>query len=68
VTIDAMGCQVEIADKIVAHKADYLLPKGNRWKPTSRTTPHRPAAEFVCKSPPSRRAMAYRDVRLRRLR
>jgi len=25
VTIDAMGCQVEIADKIVAHKADYLL-------------------------------------------
>src|ERR1700737_1494490 len=30
VTIDAMGCQVEIADKIVAHKADYLLPlKGN---------------------------------------
>src|SRR6266496_3651886 len=26
VTIDAMGCQVEIADKIVAHKADYLLP------------------------------------------
>ena len=25
VTIDAMGCQVEIADKIVAHKSDYLL-------------------------------------------
>jgi hypothetical protein len=25
VTIDAIGCQVEIADKIVAHKADYLL-------------------------------------------
>src|ERR1700736_3851254 len=26
-----MGCQVEIADKIVAHKADYLLPlKGNQ--------------------------------------
>lgn len=25
VTIDAMGCQVEIADKIVAHKADYVL-------------------------------------------
>jgi hypothetical protein len=24
VTIDAMGCQVEIADKIVANKADYL--------------------------------------------
>jgi len=31
VTIDAMGCQVEIADKIVAHRADYLLPlKGNQ--------------------------------------
>jgi predicted transposase YbfD/YdcC len=25
VTIDAMGCQVDIAAKIVAHKADYLL-------------------------------------------
>ncbi len=26
-----MGCQVEIADKIVAHKADYLLSlKGNQ--------------------------------------
>lgn len=25
VTIDAMGCQVEIADKIREHKADYLL-------------------------------------------
>jgi hypothetical protein len=31
VTIDAMGCQVAIADKIVAHKADYLLAlKGNQ--------------------------------------
>ena len=31
VTIDAMGCQVEIAAKIVAHKADFLLPlKGNQ--------------------------------------
>ena len=31
VTIDAMGCQVEIADKIVAHKADYVLAlKGNQ--------------------------------------
>jgi hypothetical protein len=25
VTIDAMGCQVAIADEIVEHKADYLL-------------------------------------------
>jgi predicted transposase YbfD/YdcC len=31
VTIDAMGCQVEIADKIVAHKADYVLAlEGNQ--------------------------------------
>src|SRR6516162_2331740 len=31
VTTDAMGCQVEIADKIVAHKADYVLAlKGNQ--------------------------------------
>ena len=31
VTIDAMGCQVDIAAKIVAHKADFLLPlKGNQ--------------------------------------
>jgi predicted transposase YbfD/YdcC len=31
VTIDAMGCQVEIANKIVAHKADFLLAlKGNQ--------------------------------------
>src|SRR4030088_3368865 len=31
VTIDAMGCQVEIADKIVAHKADYVLAlRGNQ--------------------------------------
>jgi predicted transposase YbfD/YdcC len=31
VTIDAIACQVEIADKIVDHKADYLLAlKGNQ--------------------------------------
>jgi len=31
VTIDAMGCQVAIADKIVEHKADYVLAlKGNQ--------------------------------------
>jgi predicted transposase YbfD/YdcC len=31
VTIDAMGCQVEIADRIVAHKADFMLAlKGNQ--------------------------------------
>ena len=26
ITIDAMGCQIEIAEKIVAQEADYLLP------------------------------------------
>jgi predicted transposase YbfD/YdcC len=31
VTIDAMGCQVAIADKIVAHKANFMLAlKGNQ--------------------------------------
>jgi predicted transposase YbfD/YdcC len=31
VTIDAMGCQVDIAETIVAHKAEYLLAlKGNQ--------------------------------------
>lgn len=31
VTIDAMGCQADIADKIVGHGADYLLAlKGNQ--------------------------------------
>src|SRR5947207_12191041 len=55
VTIDAMGCQVEIADKIVAHKADYLLAlKGNQ--PTLETDVEdyfrtAPAAELVCKHP-----------------
>jgi hypothetical protein len=35
VSIDAMGCQTEIADKVVAHGADYLLAlKGNQ--PTHR--------------------------------
>lgn len=54
VTIDAIGCQVGIADKIVKHKADYLLAlKGNQ--PTLeadvldyfRTAP---ATEFVAKT------------------
>jgi predicted transposase YbfD/YdcC len=36
VTIDAMGCQIEIADKVLAHGADYLLAlKGNQ--PTLET-------------------------------
>jgi len=54
VTIDAMGCQVEIADKIVSHKADYLLAlKGNQ--PTLEADVESyfdtaPAAELVSKS------------------
>jgi predicted transposase YbfD/YdcC len=54
VTIDAMGCQVEIADKIVAHKADYLLAlKGNQ--PTLETDVEdyfrtAPAAELITKT------------------
>ncbi len=54
VTIDAMGCQVEIADKIVAHKADYLLAlKGNQ--PTLETDVEdyfrtAPAVELVTKT------------------
>ena len=36
VTIDAMGTQTEIAETIIAHEADYLLPlKGNQ--PTLET-------------------------------
>jgi len=31
VSIDAIGCQVEIADKIVAHNADYLLALKDNW-------------------------------------
>ena len=54
VTIDAMGCQVAIADKIVAHEADYLLAlKGNQ--PTLETDVEdyfrtAPAAELVTKT------------------
>src|SRR5216684_4183344 len=54
VTIDAMGCQVEIADKIVAHKADYVLAlKGNQ--PTLETDTKdyfdtAPAAELEVKT------------------
>lgn len=55
VSIDAMGCQVDIADKIVAHKADYLLAlKGNQ--PTLEADVEdyfrtAPADELVCKKP-----------------
>ena len=54
VSIDAMGCQVEIADRIVAHKADYLLAlKGNQ--PTLEVDVEdyfrtAPAEQFVSKT------------------
>jgi len=55
VTIDAIGCQVDIADKIVAHKADFMLAlKGNQ--PTLETDVEdyfrtAPADELVSKKP-----------------
>jgi predicted transposase YbfD/YdcC len=54
VTIDAMGTQVEIAERICAHGADYLLPlKGNQ--PTLETDVGdyfrtAPASELVTKT------------------
>jgi len=54
VTIDAMGCQVDIAAKILEHQADFLLPvKGNQ--PTLETEiaayfETAPAEELVTKT------------------
>src|SRR5450631_2163781 len=54
ITIDAMGCQVDIADKIVAHKADYLLAlKGNQPTLEADVVDYfrtAPAAELVTKT------------------
>jgi predicted transposase YbfD/YdcC len=54
VTIDAMGCQVEIADKIVAHKADFLLAlKGNQPTLAAEVEDYfrtAPKDEVVCKT------------------
>ena len=54
VTIDAMGCQVDIADKIVAHKADYMLAlKGNQPTLEADTKDYfdtAPAAEIEVKT------------------
>jgi len=54
VTIDAMGCQVEIAAKIVEHKADFLLPlKGNQPTLEAEVEAYfetAPAEELVCKT------------------
>lgn len=54
VTIDAIGCHVGIADKIVEHKADYLLPlKGNQATLETDVEDYfrtAPAAETVTKT------------------
>lgn len=54
VTIDAMGCQVAIADKIVAHKADYVLAlKGNQPNLEAEVKDYfdtAPAAELASKT------------------
>jgi predicted transposase YbfD/YdcC len=54
VTIDAMGCQVEIADRIVGHGADYLLAlKGNQPTLESDVAAYfndAPAADLVTKT------------------
>src|SRR5664279_803933 len=54
VSIDAMGCQVDIAEKIIAHKADYLLAlKGNQPTLEADVVDYfrtAPAAELVTKT------------------
>src|SRR5208283_4095675 len=56
VTIDAMGCQVEIAARIVEHKADFLLPlKGNQPTLEAEVARTLPASE---RTPISSRACA----------
>jgi predicted transposase YbfD/YdcC len=54
VTIDAIGCQVAIADKIVEHQADYLLAlRGNQPTLKAEVADYfrsAPAEEVVCKT------------------
>jgi predicted transposase YbfD/YdcC len=54
VTIDAIGTQVEIADKILEHNADYLLPlKGNQPTLENEVADYfrtAPASELVVKT------------------
>jgi predicted transposase YbfD/YdcC len=54
VTIDAMGCQVAIAEKIVEHQADYLLAlKGNQPNLEAEVADYfrsAPAEELVAKT------------------
>lgn len=54
VTIDAMGCQVDISETIVAHKAEYLLAlKGNQPNLEAEVAGyfrHAPDTELVAKT------------------
>ena len=71
VTIDAMGCQVEIAAKIVEHKADFLLPlKGNQPTLEAEVEAYfetAPAEELVSQNHGRERPRPHRDPRLYRL-
>jgi predicted transposase YbfD/YdcC len=58
VTIDAMGCQVAIADKIIEHKADYLLAlKGNQ--PTLEAE----VADYFNSAPPEELVVKTRKLK-----
>ena len=71
VTIDAMGCQVEIAAKIVAHKADFLLPlKGNQPTMEAEVAAYfetAPKEELVDKDDGRERPRPHRNPHLHRL-
>lgn len=72
VTIDAMGCQVEIARKIVDHKADYLLAlKGNQSILEADVLDYfrtAPADELTTTTTVEIRPRPHRDPHLPRLR
>ena len=70
VTIDAMGCQVEIAEMIVAHKADYLLAlRQSPADPQRRRGlfPHRSGRRARHHNGRRKRPWPYRDPHLHRL-
>jgi len=58
VTIDAMGCQTEIAQKIIDRGADYVLNvKGNQ--PTLRDGIHEVFSEYLDGTPPEHPVQKY---------
>jgi predicted transposase YbfD/YdcC len=66
VTIDVVGCQVEVADRIVGHGADYLLAlKGNQPTLESDVEAIRRMVHFTESSHPGHSAPARRAVPLR---